>query len=118
MQEIMADTIKATVDVLDPNHRQHCFELFGYDFMLDDDCKVYLIEVNTNPCLGVTSSFSSRFISALLDDTLRIAVDPLFPPPDGLGKRLSAEQLPEIRYELVFDGTTEPSAVKTSELDS
>ena len=30
------------------------FELFGYDFMIDEDMKVYLIEVNTNPCLDTS----------------------------------------------------------------
>lgn len=30
------------------------FELFGYDFMIDDDMNVYLIEVNTNPCLDTS----------------------------------------------------------------
>ena len=27
------------------------FELFGYDFMIDSNFKVYLIEVNTNPSI-------------------------------------------------------------------
>jgi len=27
------------------------YELFGYDFMIDQEFKVYLIEVNTNPCI-------------------------------------------------------------------
>ena len=31
------------------------FEIFGYDFMIDDDLDVYLIEVNTNPCLETVS---------------------------------------------------------------
>ena len=29
------------------------FELFGYDFMIDEDFRVWLIEVNENPYLGV-----------------------------------------------------------------
>ena len=32
-----------------PNY--NAFELLGFDFMLDSDLNVYLIEVNTNPCL-------------------------------------------------------------------
>lgn len=32
------------------------FELFGYDFMIDDNMQVYLIEVNTNPCLDTSPS--------------------------------------------------------------
>ena len=32
--------------------RDFCFEIFGYDFMVDEiDCKPWLIEVNTNPCI-------------------------------------------------------------------
>ena len=27
------------------------FELFGLDFLIDNNQKVWLIEVNTNPCL-------------------------------------------------------------------
>jgi hypothetical protein len=33
------------------------FELFGYDFMIDEDFRVWLIEVNTNPYLGVQNSW-------------------------------------------------------------
>lgn len=36
---------------LNKNDRAWCFQLFGYDFMYDADCKPWLIEVNTNPCL-------------------------------------------------------------------
>lgn len=50
----MQDTIRACYDILDPMKRQQSFEIFGYDFMLDDNFKVYLIEANTNPCLETT----------------------------------------------------------------
>ena len=32
------------------------FELMGFDFMLDADLKLYLIECNTNPCLETDKS--------------------------------------------------------------
>ena len=37
--------------LLAPKKQEHNFELFGLDFMLDEDLNVSLIEVNTNPCL-------------------------------------------------------------------
>lgn len=89
---------------IDKKRRLCSFELFGYDFMIDEQFEVYLIEANINPCLSVTSPFSSRFITALVDNTLRFAVDPLFPPPqDFSARKFSVDILPEIRYELVFD---------------
>lgn len=35
---------------LDPHRRKYCFEIFGYDFMIDNFGQVWLIEINTNPC--------------------------------------------------------------------
>eukprot|EP01022_Parablepharisma_sp_SALTPOND_P025273 TRINITY_DN583_c0_g2_i1.p1 TRINITY_DN583_c0_g2~~TRINITY_DN583_c0_g2_i1.p1 ORF type:complete len:933 (+),score=109.88 TRINITY_DN583_c0_g2_i1:11362-14160(+) len=103
-QEIITDTIKSVYPFIDKKRRLHTFELFGYDFMIDEALKVYLIEANINPCLSVTSSFSSRFIPALVDNTLRIAIDPLFPPPpEFASKKGAGEVLPEIKYELIFD---------------
>lgn len=44
------------MQMINPNDRKRSFELFGYDFMIDEDFKVWLIEVNTNPCLALSSS--------------------------------------------------------------
>ena len=74
--------------------------------MIDEEFKVYLIEANINPCLAVTSSFSSKFITLLVDNTLRMAIDPLFQPPGEFGTKRSPI-LPEIKYELIFDQKTE-----------
>ena len=76
--------------------------------MIDESFNVYLIEANINPCLGVTSAFSSRFINNLIDNTMRISIDPLFPPPqDFSGRKLSCDILPEMKYELIFDQKTD-----------
>ena len=44
------------------------FEMFGYDFMIDEDLKVYLIEVNTNPCLDIKPCpLLERLITEVID---------------------------------------------------
>jgi hypothetical protein len=82
IKRIITDTFRATYKNIDPNKRHHTFEIYGYDFMLDNDFKVYLIEVNTNPCIETTCPILQKVITDMLDSGLRIALDPLFPPPN------------------------------------
>lgn len=75
--------------------------------MFDADCKPFLIEVNSNPCLEFSSSLLAKIFTSMLDNTLRIAVDPLFPPcQEGFASKKSAEGIdlcPENRFDLIFD---------------
>lgn len=50
----------------------------GLDFMLDDEFRPYLIEVNTNPCFDLQCPLLSRLIPHMLDNALRIVADPIF----------------------------------------
>lgn len=83
--------MKSTYYKLNPARRENCFELFGLDFMIDQNFKVWLIEENTNPALEICCTLLSRIIPSLIDNvfryyniyyTYRIALDPIFPPPN------------------------------------
>lgn len=73
--------------------------------MIDENFKVFLIEVNTNPCLELSSPLLARLIPSMLENALRLAVDPIFPPPVGFSQRKNIvhELCPENRFELIFD---------------
>ena len=60
--------------------RKFSFELFGYDFILDEDFNVWLIEVNTNPCLEESSALLKALIPRMVDDAFKLTLDRLFPP--------------------------------------
>ena len=71
----------ATFDKIDIHKRVSSFEIFGYDFMIDDKMHVWLIEWNTNPWLETSSLHLARIIPSVIDNALSIAVDPMFPEP-------------------------------------
>jgi len=53
MKDIIIDCFLAAKSNLNPSKREVCFELMGFDFLIDEDFRVWLIEVNTNPYFGV-----------------------------------------------------------------
>lgn len=81
IKQLATDTIKAVSRKMDPQRRHCSFEIFGYDFMIDEDMKPWLIEVNTNPCLELSSPYLARLIPSMLENAIKIAVDPIYPPP-------------------------------------
>lgn len=101
---------------LDPNRKSTTFEILGYDFMLDEDFKIYLIEINTNPCLELPCPLLSSLIPHMLDNSFWIALDPLFPPPFGYfasKKHQVGDICPENKYELIFDEFIEGAELRS-----
>ena len=57
---------------------KNCFEIFGYDFMLDEEYNPYLLEINTNPGYEESSPLIKMLIPRLIDDALRLTIDKTF----------------------------------------
>ncbi|CAG9327183.1 unnamed protein product [Blepharisma stoltei] len=106
MKDIVKDTIQAVYMKISKNNRAHTFEIYGYDFLLDSNLKPWLLEVNTNPCLELSSPILARIIPAMLENAFKIALDPLFPEPHHISKKAQVgtlqDHLPENKFELIF----------------
>ena len=66
---------------LNPQNKKYQFEIFGYDFMIDESMKHWLIEVNTNPCIEETSQLLKMLLPRMIDDAFKLTLDFLYPPP-------------------------------------
>ena len=74
--------------------------------MLDENMKPYIIEANSNPSLEIAGTVLGRIIPSLIENVLRIAVDPVFPPPKNESQRVryKASNLFEAnKMELIYD---------------
>ena len=53
---------------------RHCFECYGYDLLLDDNLKPWLVEVNASPSLNATTQMDKEMKTTLIRDVLDIVV--------------------------------------------
>ena len=60
------------------NERKNCFEIFGFDFIVDKNYEVFLLEVNTNPGLEESSELIRMLVPRMIDDAFRITIDEIF----------------------------------------
>lgn len=61
-----------------------CFEIFGFDFLVDSEFETWLIEVNTNPCLEESSPLLGQLIPRMINDGLKLTIDQIFGPRHGM----------------------------------
>lgn len=81
MKEMIKHSLLSVRKKLNPNNREFCFELFGYDFIMDEDLNLWLIEVNTNPCLEESSNMLKYYLRRMVEDMIKLEIDPKFPNP-------------------------------------
>lgn len=55
---------------------KHCFEVYGYDILIDNALKSWLIEVNSSPSLTSTTEWDRILKMSLINDTFSIVVPP------------------------------------------
>ncbi|XP_043572891.1 probable tubulin polyglutamylase TTLL1 isoform X2 [Chiloscyllium plagiosum] len=96
---IVVHSLKAVAPVM--INDRHCFECYGYDIIIDDKLKPWLIEVNASPSLSSTTANDRILKYNLINDTLNIVV-PNGEMPDCKWSRCPPKEALG-HYELLYD---------------
>ena len=70
-----ANSIKGKINL---SNRNNCFELFGYDFILDINYRPFLLEINTNPGYEESSPLIKKLVPRMIDDAMKLTIDKEF----------------------------------------
>merc|ERR1719162_803725 len=70
IESIVIDSLLAVQKVM--INDKHCFELYGYDILIDTDYRPWLLEVNASPSLTANTVQDYDMKFGMLDDALTI----------------------------------------------
>ena len=75
--------------------------------MIDENLKAWLIEVNTNPDITTHTAVCEKVIPGMIENALRIALDPIFPCPTNWPnnkRHLTPDNILDYnKFEIIFD---------------
>ncbi|KAJ3365066.1 putative tubulin polyglutamylase ttll9 [Allomyces javanicus] len=67
---------------------KHCFELYGYDILIDQDLRPWLLEINASPSLTAETQWDYDLKYGLLNDMFDVVdMERKCPPPSETGPR-------------------------------
>ena len=96
MKDLALDCFLSGKSAINPCKRRNSFEFVGFDFMIDEDFRVWLIEVNTNPYIGIYNDGMMDILPNMLDGLFKIVLDPVF-------EKLNTEQQMKIEEDTCWD---------------
>jgi len=70
IQDLIIKTLQSVQKIVTQD--KHCFELYGFDVLIDDQLKPWLIEVNASPSMTANTPQDYETKIAVLDDTFSV----------------------------------------------
>lgn len=81
LKEIIKVSMRSVRNKINLRNRKFCYEIFGYDFILDKRLKPFLLEINTNPGLEDSSPLIEQLVPRMVEDSLKLTLNDVFDIP-------------------------------------
>jgi tubulin polyglutamylase TTLL9 len=94
MEEIIVRALSSVHKIM--INDKHCFELYGYDILIDADLRPWLLEINASPSLSAETQWDYDLKYGLLNDVFDVV---------DMERRYSQETQPRLRvggFDLVY----------------
>eukprot|EP01017_Pseudomicrothorax_dubius_P040157 TRINITY_DN6245_c0_g2_i2.p1 TRINITY_DN6245_c0_g2~~TRINITY_DN6245_c0_g2_i2.p1 ORF type:complete len:778 (-),score=219.61 TRINITY_DN6245_c0_g2_i2:841-3174(-) len=109
MKQIVVWSLECVQDMVES--RRNTVELYGYDFMVDDDLKPWLIEINSSPAMDYSTTVTERLVKLVMEDTAKVIVD------YASARKKERRKIDTGLFEMIHRGSEVTEQVKTVGLD-
>jgi tubulin monoglycylase TTLL3/8 len=73
LKNVVINTLESVQDTFE--YKKGCFELYGFDIMVDTDFNCWLIEVNSSPAMDYSTHVTEKLVKTCLEDVCKVLVD-------------------------------------------
>eukprot|EP00968_Pinguiococcus_pyrenoidosus_P005876 scaffold385_cov305-Pinguiococcus_pyrenoidosus.AAC.23 len=73
MMEAIRNSLLTVQDMVED--RKNSWELYGYDFMVDEEFNPWLIEINSSPACDYSTDVAESYVKEALTDILKVVLD-------------------------------------------
>lgn len=101
MKHIVIHSLRSCIDQI--GSRKNTSEIFGYDFIIDDQMNPWLLEINSSPTMEHSTRITSRLCTQILQDYVKVVVD-YAGTKQGRKKNVSTGML-----KLIYKGDNQPT---------
>ena len=78
--DIVIDVFNSIRGRVNFRHRKNCFELFCFNFLIDADYRIWLIDVTTTQEMNMYCRFMKNTLPKLVDDIFSLTIDKHYEP--------------------------------------
>jgi tubulin monoglycylase TTLL3/8 len=97
VKDIIIHSLQAVQDVMDT--RKGSMELLGYDIMIDDQFKPWLIEVNSSPTMEYSTGVTKHLAQNVMESIVKVISDYIMAP-----KNVKKKDIDTGDFDLIYKG--------------